>query len=192
MALATIAQVEAVSGLSISGTSLEDRAEALIELASGLVTDHLGQGVELVEDDVQTLQGLPGERLSLPSRPVVSVASAFIDGIEATDWIFESDRGSIWRENGWKDVDYEVEVTYTHGYAVVPTSLALIVARIVARALSNADNVTQQVTGPFSVTYADTEAMELTESMRATLDRFANELGGRRARHSTMQILGSP
>lgn len=191
MALATVAQVEAVSGLTIAGTSLEDRAEALIELASGVVTERLGQGVELVEDDVQTLQGQPGERLSLPSRPVVDVSAVEINGDAVVDYYVETDRGSLWREVGWGDMDDVIEVTYSHGFAEIPSTLALIVARMVSRALTIADNVTQQTTGPFSVSFADTEAMELTEAMGATLDRFARELGGRKAKHSTMQIIGA-
>lgn len=119
-------------GVTLTGAEVT-RADALLTLASGLIQDETNQVIALVPGDTYTRPGDYDERIRLPQRPVVSVASASIAGVElelGTNFYLDGDElvrlnwnavvqdssfGLPWA--GWGFPWQDIVVVYTHGYA---------------------------------------------------------------------------
>jgi len=172
MALASIADLSALLRREIA----EDDAGALaaLETASAFVEAYLGQTVELVEDDVEILDGSGTRVLLLPSYPVTAVSSVTVD----EDEIYEGDdfewsrTGELRRLGGrWPAALRSVEVTYSHGFAPVPAAIVGVVTSVAGRLFEAPLSVRQESIGGYSVTYtgggATFQAAELL-----VLDRY--------------------
>ncbi|MEU9777436.1 hypothetical protein [Streptomyces sp. NPDC047968] len=185
--LATVADLTA-RGLTVSAEE-EPIAELYLGVASTAVREAAGTPISLTTSTV-TLEGEPGQWLTLPGPPIVSVASAAIDGESVTDWRLRG--GRLWRADGWSACDgpSEATVEQTHGLAAVPDDIVDLVCRMTAGALkaarAEADGtglaadkvITSERIGDYAVTYANdgrlTE-MELPEHWR---ERLAARFGG--------------
>lgn len=183
--LATVADLEA-RGLAVD---LEETAVVNVYLgvASAAVREAAGTAISRTTSTI-TLDGVPGQRLTLPGPPIVSVDQVSVDGRELTGW--KVTNGRLWNAGGWSGREpSEVEVTYTHGLLSVPDDIVDLVCRMVAAALMAyrsedggaglaADKeVTSERLGDWSVTYgADGRVteMELTQVWR---DRLAARFG---------------
>ncbi len=159
---------EYLSYYDIDGAAL-GRVEVSLDAACDRVRDYLSQRIDRVTNDVITLAGTNTRALLLPELPVVSVASVTLAGVPVTDYTFDS-HGVLWRTApyAWERGSNFV-VTYTHGY--LATEVPALV-RLVAMKLARSDEVasagvTQQSTGPFSVTYGDSA----TDATLAVLDQ---------------------
>ncbi|MGX1512233.1 hypothetical protein [Streptomyces collinus] len=183
--LATTADLEA-RGLTI------DPSEAAVVgvylgVASAAVREAAGAVISRTTSTL-TLEGPAGQWLTLPSPPIVSVASVSIDGRPVTDWRLRSER--LWRAAGWSGCEpSEVEVTQIHGLAEVPVDIVDLVCRMTAAALvayrsedggeglAAGKEVTSERLGDWSVTYGSDgriSEMELTQFWR---DRLAARFG---------------
>ncbi|GHI91278.1 hypothetical protein [Streptomyces olivaceus] len=184
--LATTADLEA-RGLTV------DPSEATVVgvylgVASAAVREAAGTAISRTTSTI-TLEGPPGQWLTLPGPPIASVSSVAIDGQEVTDWRLRSER--LWRAAGWTGWEpSEVEVTQTHGLVDVPEDIVDLVCRMTAAALvayrsqdgaeglAADKEVTSERLGDWSVTYGSdgriTE-MELTQFWR---ERLLARFGG--------------
>jgi hypothetical protein len=172
VALATIADLAALLRRDID----EEDASALaaLDTASAFVEAYLGQTVELVEDDVETMDGSGTRVLLLPAYPVTEVASVEVDEEELTEgddyaW---SRTGELRKLTGtWPATLRSVVVTYSHGYATIPAAIVGVVASVAARLYDAPLSVKQESIGSYSVTYtgggASFQAAELV-----VLDRY--------------------
>lgn len=119
----------------------EARATALLEDAAGIIRQHLDQIVDVVEDDPIRMNPSFTRRLFLPERPVTAVSSVIVDGIEiiADAFKFES-YGVLRRVDGdiWEADAQGIHITYTHGYAVIPSFIVTICKAVAGRALASA------------------------------------------------------
>ena len=186
--LATVDDLEA-RGLTVDPgeTSI---VNVYLGVASTAVREAAGTAITRATSTI-TLEGVPGQRLTLPGAPIVSVDSVKVDGRTVTDWRLRSER--LWRAAGWCGYEpSEVEVTYTHGLLEVPADIVDLVCRAVAAALAAyrsddggmglaADKeVTSERLGDWSVTYAAdgrVTEMELTQFWRERLAaRFGNSV----------------
>lgn len=177
------------------------RAEALLADASEVIRDETGQTITLVEDDVLARRGTVDDRIVLPQRPVVSVASVVLDGSEISDWYLDGDAivraGSLdvglgildrprYGSRGFGCEQETLTITYTHGYAETPGRIKAIALEMVARVWVNPGSVIQENEGDTGATYAPyTEpprGLQLTNSeLRSLRRRF-----GRRASSITI------
>jgi hypothetical protein len=192
--LATVADLEA------RGMTVEPSEAAIVavylDVASTAVREAAGTAISRTTSTI-TLEGVPGQRLKLPGLPIVSVASVTIDGDAVTDWLLRSER--LWRAAGWTACEpSEVEVTYTHGLATVPSDIVDLVCRMVAAAVSAyraledgealaADKeVTSERLGDWAVTYGSdgrVTEMDLPQHWRERLAaRFGGGMGLMRSR----------
>lgn len=150
MALATIADVEARLGRSLTGAE-ETKATAYLEDASALFIQRAVQKFEVGESTVRLF---PKDGIvRLVQRPVIEVIEVKdIDGVEI-DYTFDGHQ-SLYDLGAYTPIT----VTYEHGSATIPADVVACVAGMVARTLSiNPDaaaGVTQQSVGPFSQSYA--------------------------------------
>ncbi|GFH38911.1 hypothetical protein [Streptomyces pacificus] len=183
----------AVADLEARGLTVEASETALVEtyldVASTAVREAAGVPISQTTSTI-TLEGEEGQRLTLPGLPVVSVASVELDGEPLTDWRLRT--GRLWRAAGWTACDgpSEVEVTYTHGMAVVPADIVDLVCRMVAAALKSARAeedgtgiaadrvVTSERLGDWAVTYASDGRLTEMDLPQHWRERLAARFGG--------------
>lgn len=150
----------------------ETRADILLTAASELVQDEAKQTIELVEDDELTIRGTTEERILLPERPVVSVASVTLDGTPLTEggsWFVDGNElvraGITMFLTGVSDslLGYgrgfgfewqSLEIVYTHGYDPVPGLVKSICLEAVVRVWVNPGAVVEERFGNESTVYA--------------------------------------
>ena len=150
MALATIADVEARLGRSLTASE-QSKAAAYLEDASALFVQRAVQKFEVGESTVRLF---PKDGVvRLVQRPIIEIVSVTdIDGNEI-DFTFDGHQ-SIYDLGAYTPVT----VNYEHGSADIPQDVVAVVAGMVARTLSispdAAAGVQQQSVGPFSQSYA--------------------------------------
>ena len=191
MALAPLATVD---DLEARGLTVDPGEVGIVNVylgvASAAVREAAGTAITRTTSTL-TLEGVPGQRLTLPGPPIVSVDAVAVDGRTVTDWRLRSER--LWRAAGWSGIEpSEVEVTYTHGLLSVPDDIIDLVCRAVAAALvayrsedggtglAADKEITSERLGDWSVTYgadARVTEMELTQAWRDRLAaRFGNSI----------------
>ena len=191
MALAPLATVD---DLEARGLTVDPGEVGIVNVylgvASAAVREAAGTAITRTTSTL-TLEGVLGQRLTLPGPPIVSVDAVAVDGRAVTDWRLRSER--LWRAPGWSGIEpSEVEVTYTHGLLSVPDDIIDLVCRAVAAALvayrsedggtglAADKEITSERLGDWSVTYgADGRVteMELTQAWRDRLAaRFGNSI----------------
>ncbi|MFH9728310.1 hypothetical protein ACH4M4_35930 [Streptomyces sp. NPDC017254] len=185
MALAPLATL---ADLDARGLTVEPAEETIVgtylDVASTAVREAAGTPISQATSTV-TVEGEPGQWLTLPGQPVTAVAAVLMDGEAVTDWRLVS--GRLWRACGWTSGcgPSLVDITQTHGLAVVPADIVDLVCRMTAGALKAqraeedgsglaADKViTSERLGDYAVTYASdgriTE-MELPQHWRERLE----------------------
>ena len=116
------------------------RAEALLVDASALIRGHCGgQVFTLVEDDVVNLR-TAGNRIRLPQRPVVTVTQvtqvAQVGGtvLPVSAWVWDG-LDLVTLDPGW--AAETMQVTYSHGFPVVPDGLVAVACKMVNRVLTS-------------------------------------------------------
>lgn len=138
MALAPLATE---ADLSVRGvdTSNATLVEAMLEAASAAVRDAAGSPISEATSAVM-VEAPAGQSLALPAQPVTAVASVSIDGEAVTDWRLIS--GTLWRRGGWRrGCDPAlVDVTFTHGYAVVPADIVQLVCDFAIAAMHSSED----------------------------------------------------
>lgn len=183
---ATSEALEARLGVEFNSVE-EGRADTLLELASGLIVDETGQQFELVEDDVLERRGTSDDRITLPGRPVVSVASVVLDSaalVEDQDWYRDGDTLVALRTvrppgyvGGFGYPWQELVVTYTHGYETVPPIVRGVCLEMVVRIWVNPGSVEREGYGPEQVGYAE-RGLLLTDSEKQALRRLLTGRNG--------------
>jgi hypothetical protein len=144
MSFASVAELAAYLHQDPFATAAEITAAQLdLDLASGVVVDRTGQTFDAVADDVVTLDTCPGEDVRLPQRPVTAVTSVTTRDMGSaavttrtlnTDYEVRADR-LRWVGVGWWP--YEVTVTYSHGYAVIPGTVKAATLAVAAELHDN-------------------------------------------------------
>lgn len=191
MALATIADYEAITGTALDDPSPErTRVERLLALSESAVL--AGAHGQLIEQG--TITGLvvrPSEGLVyLPQRPCVSVTEVVYEGETLDDTGFRFEPGGdgrpalLIRRCDGRDSSWlcDVTVTYVYGWDPVPGQ---IIGMVVAMANSKIVNgaaapVTAKAVGPFSASVdaadAETPTFAVSARSQATLDALCGVL----------------
>lgn len=164
MALAPLATVEDLEarGLTVDPAEVSV-VNVYLRVASAAVREAAGTAISRTTSTI-TLEGAPGQRLTLPGAPIVSIDAVTVDGEAVTDWRLTS--GRLWRAAGWTGCEpSEIQVTYTHGLLEVPEDIVDLVCRMAAAALNayrsedggaalgTAKEVTSERIGDWAVTY---------------------------------------
>lgn len=185
--------------LGLDFTADEDsRAAALLTDASGVIRDETSQTIDLVTDDEYERPGTSDQRIVLPQRPVVSVASVSIDGTEISDWYLVGNElvrgtgtllspdGLETGSRGFGSETQTLTIVYTHGYATIPQTLKTIALEMAVRVFVNPGSLIQEGIAGTQSTFAPysdpPRGLMLTNSEKAALRRMF----GRRARSITV------
>lgn len=168
-------------GLTLSEDE-QTRVLALLVQASNDIRDEYVQAIDLVEDDVLTIPGTTDERILLPQRPVVSVASVELDGIAMSCWHLAGN--TLVRWGGFGRESRQLRIVYTHGFAAgeIPARLKSIAIEMVVRVWVNPSSVIQENVGPVQTTFAPysdpPRGLQLTDSERRSLRRLFGSRSG--------------
>lgn len=161
MALATVVDLEARLGRTLTGTELT-QAEAFLDDASAKVSAYCRQDFALVEDDSVVLRPV-GTLLRLPQRPVIAVTSVTAIGCDGVGdfalagWCWDGSdlidvagwAGAVINLPDWWDDGYGADsyrVVYDHGYSPIPATVVAVVCAMVNRVLSSPSPVEGMVT----------------------------------------------
>lgn len=173
MSLATVADLAAALRKEIDPA--DTAALAALENASAIVEAYLGQPVELVEDDEITIDGPGITVVLLPCYPVTEIGSIEEDGEELdpeTDFEWSAN-GHLRRLNrDWTSHLRGLVVTYSHGYATVPTAIKSVVVAMAGRLYDVPFSVRQESIGGYSVTYAAQTGPTLQAAEALILDSY--------------------
>jgi len=175
----------------------DERALALLDQASRLVRDAAGQTINEVTDDELSMPGTRADRITLPERPVVSIASVVLAGsalAEGSQWYLKGStiyrlrdlfigygRSHYYRGFGWPR--QTLVITYTHGYAdaAIPGLVKAITMEAVARVWNNPEGLISERVGDTDVTFASyrepNRGMLITDGERKQLRRFFGDRG---------------
>jgi hypothetical protein len=175
--LASVADLEARLGRSLTGTDA-DRAAALLVDASATVRNRTGQ--TFVAETSTVRLRVRGTLLRLPQRPVTAVNT--ITAVDGDTVGFTWHAGDTLTLSAIPAVGW-VDVNYAHGYDDVPDDIIGVVCNIAARAFGiPADEGGYQSETMGSYTYAvgaaaAAGAAGLLNDERAILDRYTR-VGG--------------
>jgi hypothetical protein len=149
-------------------------AQAAIDVVTELMRAYCRQTLTAVADDTVILAGTPARRLLLGERPVTAVDSPIlVDGVALSDTEWKwTRRGVLWRLAGWGDDVTPVEVTYDHGFAVLPADLAAVCRTAALRLSSNpAGRAHYTIVGDYQVGFGSPE-LAFTLAELTVLDRY--------------------
>lgn len=170
------------------------------ELASDIVRGYCGRTFDYVENDVVFLDPRPDRTAQLPESPVISISEvqaympysgvwgwqtlAYPGGY---DWV---ERGLIWDaavirppitpgdQAGWPQPTWpwlpgKLQVTYTHGFEVIPDEITAIVLRLAAQIASNPLFLQSKKVGEDGYVYGTFPGgVTLRDTDKAILDRY--------------------
>jgi hypothetical protein len=203
---ATSDDLAARLGLTLDSDE-ETRAGVLLTLASGLIQDAAKQEIELVEGDVLTMPGTNADHITLPERPVVSIASITLAGAalaEGRYWYLDGDtirRISSLYTRGFSQLDgpfllgsaggvgfglptQTLAITYTHGYAddEIPGTFKVICLEAAVRCVVNPGAVARETVGNTSTVYDNNRFAPTGLLLNEDEKRQIRRLVGTRAR----------
>lgn len=148
-------------------------ANLYLDIASGMVRDHLRQTITYVADDVVVLDPINGLTVMLPELPIraITTIEILVDGAWVTcppgaytasmqtGIITALPRTSV----AWPTTAYGVHwpatpgswrVTYSHGHLTPPSALVGVVLGVAARGYSSPVGIQQERVGSYQVRYA--------------------------------------
>lgn len=146
-------------------------AELALDLASGIVRAFCQWGIS-AEATTFTVDGSGHSVLSLPTLHLVSVEEVRLLGVPLVigpeSW---SERGQLWRREGWPSVFRNVEVDCHHGYrpSEMPAAVRAVVLTIAAGRIHNTEGLRSKTVGDTSRTYF---APELSPLQMAQLAEY--------------------
>lgn len=172
-AFATSDELAGVLGRDIGITALAG-SDLVLQMASSLIQDEAKQQIVQVLNDSVSLRGTYDHVLRLPERPVLAVTAVRIrnGSIFASELPLQTNVDYRWDRMGllrrvtyitgrlvspvsgyWGGPMAVVDVTYSHGYAVVPDRVKALCLSVAARVLSNPRGVVSETRGPFSTQF---------------------------------------
>lgn len=150
-----------------------------LAFATATIQAETRQTLFFVENDTVTLPG-GGSRLLLPERPVVGTPT--VSGVASSLWRYAGggvlEYGAPFPSNA---DDYtgrwpaQVQVTYSHGFAVIPDDLRAACCLLASGVLSRSDDgrtVQSETVGAYSVTFARTSEADDRAAVSSTLSRY--------------------
>lgn len=173
----------------------ESQAAAMLVHTGNAVRNKIKRQIDLVDNDVVTLDGITSNTnvIFLPEWPVVAVAQVEVLDPTGT-WVtldpstydFDEDGWLEWLTDGvpsiglrrgWPTRRRSIRVTYTHGYAEVPPELANVSVSAAARLWANPSDLQGETIDGYSFR-VNVAASQWTDMEMAVLDEYSRAVGG--------------
>jgi hypothetical protein len=127
-ALTTVANVKYVWGRDQADLTHDDRIQTLINLLSGRIESWCGRSFKSQTYTAELYDGNCDEYLALKQYPITAVTTVKEDDVtvdltDTDDIKIHYAEGLIYRASGWPGGVLNIEVTYTAGYATIPSGL---------------------------------------------------------------------
>jgi hypothetical protein len=169
----------------------QDDPLAVIALDSAcyMIRDFLHQTINLVAGDIIAIDSDGTDTLMLPEAPVIAVtdvqrislplwvtddiASTINTTLDPSTYIIDYDKGLLALRAGarWPNDRGGVQVTYTHGWSVIPTSIRIVAltaaARIYDQGLAKAETI-----GNIRLVYSHDESLGLSAREKDMLVKY--------------------
>ena len=156
--LADPGRLARIVGLGEDDPSLLDA----LQRATGRFQEAVGHLVVLTTDDTVELDGEGGQTLILPAFPVANLAVS-INGTPVTDYQVDKRRGILRRPAGWPDGLGNIQVTYDHGFAIIPEAIADAVLEAAQVTLTANPAIQTRAVGISSVTFGTAATVGTTQ-----------------------------
>jgi len=193
MGFCTIEDLESFLQIDISADK-RSAAQRAIDEATAKIKNYCRQYLELVEDEVITLDSIGATTLNLPQLPVIDVSEVIEDDeLLVVDDDYKLGSSGILHRIGrrWASGIQNVEITYTHGYKpeddeistapVLPQDLTDVCTRAAARAyqaglraeeLEGIPGVSATSLGDYSVSFGGEQAYAGESALGASVAPF--------------------
>lgn len=193
MLFCTVADIEHFLQITVPAAKVDAANRAITE-ATAAIQNYCHQVLEAVAGEAIILDCIGGARILLPELPVNAVAAAIEDGdlLLVDDDYKLGQHGILYRiDTTWAVGIQIIEVTYDHGYAVIPDDIVSIATRAASRAyqaglraeeMSAVPGITALSLGDYSVSFGGEGAAEgvlgasaaplLLKSEKLQLDRY--------------------
>lgn len=149
-----------------------------LERASNRFRAEVGHPVHLVQGDVVELDGDGTDTLHLPAAPFTSI-SVKVDGAAVTDFTASRRSGVLRRACRWPDGLGNIQVTYTHGYAVIPGAIQDAVLEQAAVQAVVLPGVQQETAGSQSITWGVSATTGATQKWTDAVNTYSLGRGDR-------------
>lgn len=180
MAFATVAELALYLQRTFTPTQ-DAQGQLALDLATGLIQGHTRQRLErVVNDSVRLRDTYGGDTLTLPERPVISVASVTVDGTALV-----LDDGYAWdgsdvlvRLGDWWANGKVIQVVYTHGFSPIPVDVKNVCLRAAARSFTNPSGLVSETIDFWTRTYSSAGersaavGVVLTDDDKADLNHY--------------------
>lgn len=179
--LATPAQLGAFLQTPIADN--DATALLMLDIASGMVRDYLQLTLDPVANEVVLLDPIEGSFVMLPELPITSVSKVEI--FDGTAWIeLDTSKYTVSKRLGiisglpGVGIDFPSKpeswrVTYSHGYATMPSTIVGVTLALSARMYTAPDGINSESIGGYSVSYA-TAGEGFTKLEMTALARYKN------------------
>lgn len=187
--LASLVDLATLLGKTVDDPLDNSSGTLALEVATAVVQSAAGARIVRVVDDTVTVSGGLGSYLRLPEAPVISVASATLDGVSlsagtASGTYRLTADGRVYRDLGWAATcePSTAVFVYTHGY--LSTDQGIQVGRsaclsVAATAYENPLSATSERIDDYAVTYERAAAaMDASPALRAMLRRTYGRKAG--------------
>ncbi|MEU0531983.1 hypothetical protein [Amycolatopsis tolypomycina] len=173
MAYASPAQLATWLGLPPFTGAQAERAQLLLDIATGKIDDETGQSLDLA-DTVDHLDGSGSDLLVLSRWPVTAVASVTVDGVLLAADEYECETtGLLRRTRGCWALDEDVDVAYTAGYTTAPKSVVGMCLELAAGGWSSLGVKKSERLADYQVAYLR-EGISLSTADKKALGRYSS------------------
>jgi hypothetical protein len=159
----------------------DDLSTIALDSACYTIRGFLHQTINLVTDDTIAIDADGSARIMLPEAPVVSVSSVgtlstytdfTVTAYDTTQYLVDYDKGAIeFRGAYFPNRVGAVQVTYTHGWEVIPTDIRIVAltlaARIYDQGLAKAETI-----GNTRLVYSHDESLGLSPREKDMLVKY--------------------
>lgn len=169
-------------------------ATLVLDVATSLIQDEAHQHIFQVNNDSVELRGTWDHILQLPERPVIDITAVMIrnGSIFAAEIPLAANVDYRWDRLGklrrvsyltgrllsptsgyWGGDMAVVDVTYSHGYTVIPTRAKALCLAIAARVITNPDGLVRETVGQYTAMFdRSVPGMSLTDHEKQVARRF--------------------
>lgn len=163
--LTTIEKAKSMLGIPADDDSAEGQLTLYLAAATSAIETYCRRSFRLQEYNDRKHDGTSGRYLLLQGYPILQVSKVQIDGVDIMDYEIVSDKGMLFRKDGWCAADRQITLTYTAGYVLpgdatadnpqtLPEALELACI-LFCQTLMRTPGVTSERVGDLAVTYAN-------------------------------------